>query len=185
MRTIAKLCLIYCLLLITAHHLPAPIVEPEEKPTPAPQQSKAPKPNHSTKPETALEEQPSAKIEKRAQPAPRPAVQGPPRFAGTWTGKINQGVLGHVKTSLTIDTNATSIQLSRNLGGSSKPLTVSGSTASWKSGAMGEIAWTLTPSSDGQTAQVTMKGLMLTDSATFRRGAANVPAQPSSPTRHP
>jgi hypothetical protein len=180
-----RLLLVVVALLITAHQLPAPIVEPEEKPTPAPEQSKAPKPKHSIKPEAAFEDQPSAKIEKRAQPTPRPAIQGPARFAGTWTGKINQGVLGHVKTSLTIDTNATSIQLSRNLGGSSKPLTVSGNTASWKSGAMGEIAWTLTPNSDGQTAQVTMKGLMLTDSATFRRGAANVPAQTSSPTRHP
>ena len=179
-----RLLLVVAALLISAHQLPAPIVEPEEKPTPAPQQSKAPKPKHSTKPEAALE-QPSAKIEKRAQPTPRPAIHGPAGFAGTWTGKINQGVLGHVKTSLTIDTNATSIQLSRNLGGSSKPLTVSGNTASWKSGAMGEIAWTLTPNSDGQTAQVTMKGLMLTDSATFRRGAANVPAQTSSPTKHP
>jgi hypothetical protein len=37
---------------------------------------------------------------------------------------------------------------------------------------MGEVTWTLTPNSDRQTAQVTMKGMLLNDSATFRRGRA-------------
>src|SRR6266550_4012887 len=178
--TEVRLFLVVAALLISAHQLPAPIVEPEEKPTPAPQQSKAPKTKHSIKPETALEEQPSAKIEKRAQPTPRPAIQGPARFAGTWNGRINQTPLGHVRTSLTIDPNATSVALSHNLGGGNRPLTVNGNAASWKTGVMDEIAWTLTPNSDGQTAQVTMKGLMANDTTTFRRGQIS---SASSPTK--
>jgi hypothetical protein len=169
--------------LIAAHDLPAPIVE-EEKPTPAPEQSAAPKPKakRQTKPAATSEEQAPAKTEARAKTAPPPAALGPARFAGTWTGKINQGVLGHVRTNLTIDATATSIELSHNLGGGSKRLAVSGNSASWKSGAVGEIAWTLSPNSDGQTAQVTMKGLLLSDTTTFRRGQPVV-ASPSPARR--
>jgi len=163
-------------LLIAAHDLPAPIVE-EEKPTPAPEQSQATKPKtkRPTKSAAISEEQTPAKTEPRAKPPPQPASLGPARFAGTWTGKINQGVLGHVRTTLTIDSTATSFDLSHNLGGGSKRLTVNGNTASWKSGTVGEIAWTLAPNSDGQTAQVAMKGLLLNDTTTFRRGQPVVP----------
>jgi hypothetical protein len=79
-----------------------------------------------------------------------------------------------VQTTFTVDSNATSVELSHNLGGGSKPATTSGNTISWRSGVTGEISWTLTPSNDGQTAQVAMKGLMLSDSATFRRGQASL-----------
>src|SRR4030095_9830762 len=160
MHTLPRFRLVCCVLLITTQRLPAPIVEPEEKPSPAPEQSEAPKPKtkRPTKSAATSEEQAPAKTEARAKPAPPPASPGPARFAGTWTGKINQGLLGQVRTTVTIDPTATSIELSRNLGGSSKRLTINGNTASWKSGAVGEIAWTLTPNSDGQTAQITMKG---------------------------
>jgi hypothetical protein len=165
------------LFLLTAHRLPAPLVE-EEKPTPVPEQSAAPKPKtkRPTKSAATSEEQAPAKTEARAKPAPPPVSLGPARFAGTWAGRINQGALGHVRTSVTIDPTATSIELSHNLGGGSKRVTISGNTASWKSGAVGEIAWTLTPNSDGQTAQVTMKGLLLNDTTTFRRGQTPVPS---------
>jgi outer membrane biosynthesis protein TonB len=156
-------------LVLTAHRLPAPIVE-EEKPTPAPapQQSEAPKRKHSARSTTT--EQSSAQTETKTKAASAPVSRGPARFAGTWTGKVNQGLLGHVATSLTVDANASSVELSRNLGGSTRPATTNGSTLSWKSGVAGEINWTLTPNSDGQTAQVTMKGVMLNETTTFRRG---------------
>ena len=83
---------------------------------------------------------------------------------------MNQGLLGHVQTSVTVDPTATSVELNQNLGGGNRPATTNGNTISWKSGVAGEIKWTLTPNSDGQTAQVTMKGLMLNDIMTFRRG---------------
>jgi hypothetical protein len=97
-------------------------------------------------------------------------LQGPARFAGTWNGKVNQGLLGHVPTSVTVDSTATSVELNRNLGGGTRPTTINGNTVSWHSGVMGEVTWTLTPNGDGRTAQVTMKGLLLNDTTTFHRG---------------
>jgi hypothetical protein len=89
-----------------------------------------------------------------------------------WSGKVNQGLLGHVPTSVTVDSTATSVELNHNLGGGTRPATINGNTISWHFGVMGEVTWTLIPNSDGQTAQVTMKGMLLNDSATFRRGQA-------------
>ena len=156
-------------LVLTAHRLPAPIIEEERStPAPAPQQSEAPKPKHSPRPTTT--EQSSSPTETRAKPAPASASQGPARFAGTWTGKVNQGLLGHVATSFTIDSSANSVELSHNLGGGTKRATITGNSISWKSGVAGEVTWMLTPNSDGQTAQVNMKGTVLSDTTTFRRG---------------
>ena len=149
--------------------LPAPIVE-EEKPKPAAEQSEALKRKRSKRSTTTG--QPSAQTETRTQATPAPAAEGPARFAGTWNGKVNQGLLGHVPTSVTVDPTATSVELNHNLGGGTRPATINGNTISWHSGMMGEVTWTLTPNSDGQTAQVTMKGMLLNDSATFRRGQA-------------
>jgi len=156
-------------ILLWVDRLPAPIVE-EEKPTPTAQQSEAPKRKRSKRSTTT--EQPSAQTETRTQATPAPAAQGPARFAGMWNGKVNQGLLGHVPTSVTVDSTATSVELNHNLGGGTRPATINGNTISWHSGMMGEVTWTLTPNSDGQTAQVTMKGMLLNDSATFRRGQA-------------
>lgn len=159
---------------LSIERAPAPIVE-EEKATPAPktEQSEAPKRKHSTR-STSAEQSPT-EGETKTKVAPAAVAQGPARFAGTWSGKVNQGLLGHVATSLTVNSAATSVELGQNLGGGNKPATMSGNTISWKSGVAGEIHWTLTPNNDSQTAQVTMKGLMLNDTATFRRG--RVPAE--------
>src|SRR5262249_7318074 len=90
-----SLCLASCFLFIAAHRLPAPIVEPEEKPTPAPEQSKALRPKMKRPTESApSEEKAPAKSETRTKPAPPTASLGPARFDGTWIGKINQGLLG-------------------------------------------------------------------------------------------
>jgi len=156
-------------ILIWVNQSPAPIVE-EEKPTPAPQQSEAPKPKHSKRSTSNAEQSPAAQTETKSKSAPAPVSQGPARFAGMWTGKVNQGLLGHVPTSVTVNSTATSVELSHNLGGAMRPVALNGNSITWKSGVAGEITWTLTPNSDGQTAQVTMKGLMLNDTTTFRRG---------------
>jgi hypothetical protein len=149
------------LLFVSSPRLPAPIVEPGENPTPTPEQSEGPKstPKYSRKSEVKSSHTESSPI------------HGPSRFTGSWTGKISQGLLGHTQTTLAVSADATSVALSRNFGGGSKPATISGGTISWRSGLMGEIAWTLTPNGDGQTAQVTMKGLLMSDTATFRRGS--------------
>ena len=169
------------IILLGLDRLPAPIVE-EEKPTPAAEQPEAPRRKRSTR--STATEQTSAPA--RAKATPEPASQGPARFAGTWNGKVNQGLLGHVQTSVTVDPTATSVELSHNLGGGTRSLTTSGNTISWKTGVVGEVAWSLTPNSDGQTAEVTMKGLLLNDSATFRRGqasAASFTTTPASPSQ--
>ena len=122
MKRALALLLTAALLLITAHRLPAPIVE-EEKATPSAEQSEAPKRKHSTKTTQSSEEQASTR-EPRAKTAPAPVSQGPARFAGTWSGKVNQGLLGHVPTSVTVDATATSVELNRNLGGGTRPATI-------------------------------------------------------------
>jgi hypothetical protein len=155
--------------LLTTHRVPGPIVE-EQKSTPAPEQSEAPKRKRSTKSTTT--EKSSAPGETRPKTAPETLGRGVARFAGTWNGKVNQGLLGHVPTTLTVDSTATSVELNRNLGGGTRAVTTNGNTISWHSGVAGEVKWTLTPNSDGQTAQVTMKGMLLNDTMTFRRGQA-------------
>jgi TonB family protein len=174
------------LLLATSHRLPAPIVETPEKATPAPETEQIARPkSKKTKAKVkAVESESPAKEESstKVAPTPAPAHQGPARFAGTWKGKISQGLLGHPPTTLTVDPAATSVELSHNLGGGTRPVTLSGNTISWHSGMVGEITWTLTPNGDGQTAQVTMKGLLVNDTATFRRGSAPAAAAASFTT---
>lgn len=138
-------------ILLWVDRLSAPIVE-EEKPTSAAAQSEAPKRKHSTRSTTT--EKSSTQTETRIKAAPAPGLQAPARFAGTWSGKVNQGLFGHVQTTVTVDPTATSVELNHNLGGGTRPATTSGNTISWHSGVMGEITWTLTPNSDSQTAQV-------------------------------
>jgi hypothetical protein len=152
------------LLLATSHRLPAPIVETPEKSTPAPQEEQPAKPKPKRIKAKAAESESSGTSETRTAPA---------RFAGTWSGKISQGLLGHTATTLTVDPEATSVELSRNLGGGTRPITKSGNAISWHTGVVGEITWTLVPNGDGQTAQVTMKGLLVNDTATFRRGSTH------------
>jgi hypothetical protein len=173
--------------LLMTQRLPAPIQEIPESPTPAPVSETTTTPI--AKPKVSKTKEKAAELESREKersstkvaPISAPAHQGPARFAGMWKGKINQGLLGHTPTTLRIDPAATLVELSRNLGGGSRPLTISGNSASWKTGVVGEIVWTLTPNSDGQTAQVTMKGVLVHDTTTFRRGSA--PAVASVPAR--
>lgn len=175
-RPMIKRCVLVIALTIFfwVNRAPAPIVEQEEKPaataTAAAEKSEAPKRKHSTR-SISTEQSPSEQTETRTRKSGSAAASiGPARFAGTWTGKINQGMLGHVASSITVDANAASVQLSHNLGGNTRSATINGNSLTWKSGVAGEINWTLIPNSDGQTAQVTMKGMVLNDTTTFRRG---------------
>ena len=126
------------LLLTTAHQLPAPIQEVPETPTPTPQSQ--PNPVPSTTPE-------------RAEAA---------RFAGTWAGRIKVGKAADLDITLVVNPEATSLlQKSTRLGEqvhqNTHPTTVSGRTLSWLGGQTNNIAWTLTPNPDGQTALATTK----------------------------
>jgi len=174
MKCISRICLICCLLAGTAHRLPAPIVETEEKATPAPEQSEAPKPKekHSRAKLTTQSNEPETKSEPRGART----REGTARFAGTWIGRINQGILGNVEVTLTVNDAANAVREASNGLHFTHPAILNGNTLSWQDGLLNEIAWTLTPNSDGRTALATAhSGLGVNGSATFRR-TQNAPA---------
>src|SRR6266581_1010172 len=182
MKLVRRICLICCLLAATAHRLPAPIVETEEKPTPAPEQSEAPQPKekHSRAKSTTSSNEPLTK------PEPRPARtrEGPARFAGTWIGRINQGIFGNVEFTLVVNDAANAVRETSNGLHFTHPAILNGNTVSWQAGLLNEVAWTLTPNSDGRTALATShSGLGVNGSATFRRGQ-NAPASTTDSGRN-
>jgi hypothetical protein len=151
-------------LFITAHRLPAPIVETPEKPTPAPEEE-ASKPKHSSRSKRKSEE--AAKTE-ASKPQPRTPQE---RFAGTWTGTISQGLWGKVVFTFTLTAGATEVTERSGFGTYAHPATSDGKSATWRTGLLNEITWTFTPNSDGTTAQVTAKSpLGVNGSASFHRG---------------
>lgn len=166
------MCLTFSLLLAGSHRLPAPVVETPDKP-PATEQPAKRKSQHRTySPEKTA-------ATTRSTPAP---LQGPARFVGTWSGRINQGLLGHVIGTFTISPDATSVQVSQNMGGGTREATVNGDTISWTTGILGSSA-SLTLNNDGQSAQLTLKGLLGNTTATLRRGSAPVTATTPSTTK--
>jgi len=103
-----------------------------------------------------------------------PVLQGPARFAGTWTGTINQGVLGTPQVKIVVNTNATLVTHSSNLSGAmgTHAATINGDTLKWHTGWgwLNGLTWTLTPNHDGQTAVATSKSLVSAHGpATFSR----------------
>jgi len=172
-----RICLTFCMLLAGSHRLPAPIVEPPDQP-PAAEQPVKPKSKHRTK-TTQSESSSKKKTDATSRSAPAPALQGPARFAGAWSGQINQGITGHVIATFTVSPDATSVQISKNMGGGMREATMNGDTISWHTGSLGGIT-TLTPNNDGQTAQVTLKGLFGNTTATVRRSSAPATTAPST-----
>jgi hypothetical protein len=159
-----------------ARRSPAPIIEPTENPTPAAQEQTEPK--HPTKSKRkSAETEPSEQT--KAESAKPRAPQD--RFAGTWTGKINQGILGDVLFTLTFTSGGTQVTQHTILGTFSHPTTSNGSTATWKDGLLNEIDWTFKPNADGTTAQVTSKSALgVNGSTVFHRGGAPVTPKTAS-----
>jgi cytoskeletal protein RodZ len=98
-----RLLLMVSVLLITAHRLPAPIVE-EEKPTPAAEQSAKPKPKPTIKPKATRENSESATRRQTSSPPPKTQPTQQNRFSGTWNGIINCGPGGDIEHTIAIDT---------------------------------------------------------------------------------
>lgn len=161
--------LIIALLLVTAHRLPAPIQESPESATPA--RAEQAKPKKAQSKSKAVESEVRSKF---AQKPSAPKLQGPARFAGTWTGTINQGMLGTPQVKIVVNSNATLVTHSSNLSGETgtHAATINGDTLKWHTGwgwANG-LTWTLTPNGDGQTAVTTSKSLVAAHGpATFSR----------------
>jgi hypothetical protein len=164
------------LLFVAAHRLPAPISEVPQKPIltseeqAKPRKVKAKRKTVESKLETKSE----------AKPSVTPALQGPARFAGTWTGTINQGILGDMDISLVINAAATSVKEISKMGTFNHPASFDGDTMKWHAGLLNEIAWTLTPASDGKSAATTSKsGFGVNGASIFHRtsdGAASISA---------
>src|SRR5467141_2637267 len=106
------LLLVAALLFVPAHRLPAPIQEVPESPTPAPKQSTKTKPKQTIKLKDAGKSSESST--KRQTSAPQPKSQSSPtqpRFAGTWNGIINCGILGNIEHTLVVDSTQTSMKV--------------------------------------------------------------------------
>jgi len=174
------------------NRLPAPISEIAETPTPTgpPAQSA----NRQLRPGGQWRN-PESGISASPQPSPKPTPltqttqQRLAHFAGTWTGNIKLGIAGKVQFTLTVNPDATSLeQKSKAFGEHTHVTSYTGRTLSWKAGLKNEIAWTLRPNRDGQTALVTAEsGSEINGAAIFYRVQPNPPpAQAkSSPKKHP
>jgi hypothetical protein len=160
--------LVAALLLVTAHRLPAPISEIPESPTPAPEQSAKPKPKRTIKPKAESEN--SERSTKRQTPSPTPSIQ--PRFAGTWNGTLNRGLLGNVNYTLIVNAAGTLVKeicSSCDNTAPEHPAHWDGFTITWRGGALNEVACALTPDNEGKTARVTMKGFFANGDSVFHR----------------
>src|ERR1043166_5645606 len=180
-----SLSLIVALVLATAHRLPAPIVESEEKPTPAAQQSEAPKRKHAAKPKLNAEESEAASKRHEVRSATRtktPRPENKSRCAGVWTGMLNFGLLGNADETLTIDPTGTVVMEKNQFGTATHPATCDGATVRFQSGALNEIAFTLAPNADGQTAIVTANSLFIANPGAAFRKIGNNEASPGVAT---
>ena len=145
------------LLFASAQRLPAPIQEIPETPSPSPRSApKQPRPKATA---TA------------AKPATVQAKSGN-LFAGSWHGSLPFGMAGTITPTLAVNQDGTAVTES---GGLVAPFTASatnnGKTVSWRTGAVNEMQWTLTPASDGKTAVVRVHGNMFIGdhTATFQK----------------
>ncbi len=161
--------LIIAALLISTHRLPAPISEIPQSPTPTPAVTEAVQPKKSAaKPKAKAS--PETAIKPQTKPTPPPLQTGAARFAGTWTGTINQGIFGNIEISLAINATGTSVKESSKGGTFTHPATINGNMMTWKAGWLSEIAWTFTPAGDGKTAAVTSKsGFGVNGAAIFQK----------------
>lgn len=161
MCAFGRFCLICSALLLTAHRLPAPIVE-EDKPTPAPAAKPRPKRTAETKTNQATQTSTT-----KSTPTPVPSK----RFAGTWSGIMPEVPWGNIQTELIVDPTETTIEWRDSLSskhGTAKA-TLTGNTLSALFPGWPRPVWSITPDPGGHTAQVRLQAFMNDDHAVFRR----------------
>jgi hypothetical protein len=174
MHTAVRFCLVCWLLFITAHRLPAPIQEIPENPTPAPQESVSPpKSKHSVKSKPNAEQREASNKRHESTQATQSKARKPEnqsRCGGVWTGVLSFGILDTAEETLTIDPTGTVVTERNQFGSATHPATWDGATVRFQSGALNEIAFTLSPNADGQTAVVTANSMFISNpGATFRK----------------
>ena len=170
MNITQRFLLIGALLVITAHRLPAPIQEIPDTPTPTPT--------------------PTAQSQPTAPPTMTPERVEPAQFAGTWTGKIKIGSGAEVDVTLVVGPKAASLtqvvkRPNERVHETTHPTTVNGHTLSWR-GQMENMAWTLTPNADDQTALATTKGgAGVENTAIFQRADSQANPSPAPSRKYP
>ncbi len=166
-------------ILLIARQSPAPIVE-EEKPTPVPRESVSqPKPKHSVKSKANAEQRETSNRRHESTQATQSKARKPEnksRCGGVWIGVLNFGILGNADETLTIDPTGTVVLEKNQFGSATHPATWDGTTVRFQSGALNEIAFTLTPNGDGQTAVVTADSMFISNPGAAFRKIANYEA---------
>jgi hypothetical protein len=143
------------ILLITAHRLPAPIVE-KEKPTPVPavEQSEAPKRKHHSTRSTSTEQSPTrTKTKATPQPARNQPTPNPRPFAGTWDAKTGFPI--GVTLIISPAQDSAVVKGLPIWGDRAGRSTANGNTLSWTFLAE---KWNMVIAPDGKTAVVTDHG---------------------------
>lgn len=165
---------ILALVLVGAHHLPAPISE-ESSPSPPQERSTKSKPKLLPKPK------PKAETSESATNSVKQRTPKQSRFAGIWVGTMPTFPMGPAAVVLTVDSTETTMAM-----------TWRGSTVTVKAQRNGDTlqatspegiytnTWSLTPEPDGVTARVRMQAFMNDFSAVFHRTVAE-----SSSTKTP
>ena len=171
--------------LLATHRLPAPIVESEEKPTPAAEESAKPKVKRASRPKSSNSE--SSENSGR-QPAHAPATAPTPPanpFEGTWIGTLNNlPFAGNVQFTLGVTAAGTAVtEQSANFGTHNFQVNCDGTTMRWETGS----SWTLTPNADRSTALVTCSnpgffGIGAFNLSTVFRRVAATPQTATAPT---
>jgi hypothetical protein len=183
-KSFIRLLAVVTALLITAHRLPAPIQEIPESATPAPEQSAKPKPKRTIKPKVTSES--SETSTKRQTSSTTPPNQPTPaqlRFAGTWNGIMNCGIVGNIEHTISIDASQSSMSVWQTNDPSVRvdgPAQSNGDTLTGNYGWNG--VWSVTPYPDGQTAKVRFQAFLLDSSAIFRRQTSVGSTQTTAPT---
>lgn len=153
MRRTLGTAFVVALLLTGTHRLPAPIVESEEKPTPAAEESAKPKVKRTSRPKSSNSDssENSGKQQARAPSAAPTPPENP--FEGTWVGTLNNlPFAGNVQFTLGVTASGTAVtEKSVNFGTHNFQVNCDGTTMKWETGS----SWTLTPNPDRSTALVT------------------------------
>ena len=148
-----RMLLIALSILVAAHRLPAPIVESEEKPTPAVEEPAKPKVKRNSRPKSSGSDN-SENSGKQQARAPSAAPTPPENaFEGTWVGTLNNlPFAGNVQFTLGVTAGGTAVtEKSVNFGTHNFQVNCDGTTMRWETGS----SWTLTPNPDRSTALVT------------------------------
>jgi hypothetical protein len=142
MKRTPVLLIAFALLVVTAHRVPAPILE--QSPTPRPK-------SQSTKPPP----------KKEAKPTPQSNA-----FDGTWVGTEKLGSVGTIQSTQVISGSGTMVRSTSRLGAFTWNATRNGKTMQWSVNTKyGSGVRIFTPNPDGKTA------LMLFGSGTFQSSA--------------